>query len=375
MSPEQAQGENVDARTDQFALGIVFWELLTMRRLFKRETESQTLDAIVEGNIPRPRRFREDVPSSIEDVVMTALARDKHKRFRDCEEMALALEDALAKESIVHSPSRLSQYMRRLFADQIAEEASLGVVAPDGSISVRNTFPLHERRPDPEAARVEPKRPSIADADDAPPRKEVTAPDEDAAPVDQTQADRRRGRSRSAEAEREPAPRKDRVTKEPTKEPTKEQTKEQTKDAIREPTKAPTKSAAPEPAKDREPTRSRSRADLAPSVSAPPPRRAPVLLVGGAVAAVVCVVVVVALLALGDGPANLIVRTEPRGARVVVDGRDTQQASPALLRDVRSGEPHKVHVELPGYLPLDEIVTIPRKGITHEVRFDLTPVR
>jgi serine/threonine protein kinase len=51
MSPEQAEGQVVDARTDQFALGIVLWELLTMRRLFKRESETLTLEAIIDGHV------------------------------------------------------------------------------------------------------------------------------------------------------------------------------------------------------------------------------------------------------------------------------------------------------------------------------------
>ncbi len=79
MSPEQAQGEIVDARTDQFALGIVLWELLTMRRLFKRDTEGQTLEAIIDGAVPRPKRFRDDCPPGIEDVVTARLWRSPSK--------------------------------------------------------------------------------------------------------------------------------------------------------------------------------------------------------------------------------------------------------------------------------------------------------
>jgi serine/threonine-protein kinase len=378
MSPEQAEGQVVDARTDQYALGIVFWELLTMRRLFKRETETATLEAIVDGNVPRPRRFREDCPAAIEDVVMTALSRDKQKRFRDCEELAIALEDALARESIVHSPSRLSQYMRRLFADQLAEEASLGVVAPDGSLSVRNTF----------AAERPPQR-AGDDGVDPGPRSAARAPDDAAAPgaepvVDATQADRRRGASRSADAERDSSRRERSPRAPPSTGGSREQkAATEPKETDREATREPPRDAARAPS-------SPSSSPSTTSSTRDPPRgaretAAPVAAPGGAgrfagvaagvvgvgVGVVLAVVVGGQLLSSSPGPANLVVRSEPRGARVFVDGVDTKQTTPALLRDVRSGEPHRIHVDLPGHGSIDEVVTIPSAGTTHELRLDI----
>jgi hypothetical protein len=67
------------------------------------------------------------------------------------------------------------------------------------------------------------------------------------------------------------------------------------------------------------------------------------------------------------------VRSEPRGAVVFLDGRDSGERTPALLKGVLSQEPHKVRLVLPGYVPLDEIVTIPKAGITSEVSFVLVP--
>jgi serine/threonine protein kinase len=397
MSPEQAEGQVVDARTDQYALGIVFWELLTMRRLFKRDTETATLEAIVDGNVPRPRRFREDCPAALEDVVMMALARDKHRRFRDCEELALALEDALAKESIVHSPSRLSQYMRRLFADQLAEEAALGVVAPDGSLSVRNTFSAAEKR-------------SARSAGDG--VEPAAAPPAAAVVVDATQADRRRGASRSADVEpalprrdtgprstsqsavlfeprsprdekpaaaasvaREPRPGSEakpapvaeepRAAKEPLEPRDARETKEPVAPLAREPTRTRASTVDTPPAA----------APPSPPAASPATMRSAVIAGGVGFGAVVAIAVGVKLFSATPGPANLVVRSEPRGARVYLDGIDTQQTTPALLRGVRSGEPHRVHIELVGHVPVDEVVTIPGAGETHELRLELTPVR
>ncbi|MBS1151993.1 MAG: Serine/threonine-protein kinase Pkn6, partial [Myxococcaceae bacterium] len=62
MSPEQAYGEPLDRRSDVFALGIVFHELLTGQRLFKRETENQTLTAVSEAKIEPPSTLAKGVP-------------------------------------------------------------------------------------------------------------------------------------------------------------------------------------------------------------------------------------------------------------------------------------------------------------------------
>ena len=361
MSPEQAQGEVVDARTDQFALGIVLWELLTMRRLFKRDTEGLTLEAIIDGAIPRPKRFREDCPAAIEDIVMTALQKDRSRRFRDCEALAFALEDALAKEAIVHSKSRLAQYMRRLFADQLAEEASLGVVQPDGSLSVKNTFPISIRRED---AKVD-KKPESKLVERLPDPPVATAAEGHEA----TQADRKKVRSRSSEM------RVDSEVQRPAPSPPAAETIRD-RDTSRSTTREP-QGAHRERGVDRGLERDGSR-DRGPAVSvrtSPSGGRRTVLLAAAVVALAVVVVVVVGLIVTQrPGPATLVVRSEPRGASVLVDGRDSGEKTPALIRGVQSGEPHKVRLELAGHVPLDEIVTVDKAGATREISFALTPV-
>ncbi len=364
MSPEQAQGEIVDARTDQFALGIVLWELLTMRRLFKRDTEGQTLEAIIDGNVPRPKRFRDDVPAAVEEVVMTALARDKNKRFRDCEALAFALEDALAKEGIVHSQSRLAQYMRRLFADQLAEEAAIGVVQPDGSLSVKNTFPIH-RRDDADKVEKAAEKRAPEKATDKVEKKspDASGPQEkarDDAPVDATQADRKRGRSRTGTESERLAPKPEPRSREPEARRDRGEDRDQARDHARDRGRDQTHDRDQDRGGDRDRDRDAGRRRLVLAAIA-----------GGLVIAAVGVGVVVA--GSGPGPATLVVRSEPRGAVVFLDGKDSGERTPALLKGVLSQEPHKVRLVLPGHAPLDEIVTIPKAGITFEVSYTLVP--
>ncbi|HEY4242603.1 MAG TPA: serine/threonine-protein kinase [Kofleriaceae bacterium] len=93
MSPEQANGQALDGRSDLFAVGIMLWEMLVGRRLFVGDDVRTTLAAVLFGQIPRPRSLRGDVPKDIERVAMKLLERDLAARYPSAE---AALEDLLA---------------------------------------------------------------------------------------------------------------------------------------------------------------------------------------------------------------------------------------------------------------------------------------
>jgi serine/threonine protein kinase len=82
LSPEQIAGHAIDRRSDIFALGIVTWELLTMRRLFHTDSHAITLMRIREGRFPPARTYRPELPAAIDDVLAMALARDPSARFQ-----------------------------------------------------------------------------------------------------------------------------------------------------------------------------------------------------------------------------------------------------------------------------------------------------
>lgn len=88
MSPEQARGEPIDARSDLFSIGVVSWELLARRPLFLRAAPYLTLAAVVEDPVPPL-----DDPSlaELESVLRRALDRDLARRWPSCEAMAAAL--------------------------------------------------------------------------------------------------------------------------------------------------------------------------------------------------------------------------------------------------------------------------------------------
>ncbi len=141
MAPEQASGREMTHRVDQFALGVVLYELTTMRRLFKRDNDIQALHAVVDGDIARPSSVVENYPPELEDIVMTALARDAQDRFPDCAGLATALDDFCTRERIPHSSMRLGQYLKGIFADAIQQDnqrMAAGDTAPEDRATQRS---------------------------------------------------------------------------------------------------------------------------------------------------------------------------------------------------------------------------------------------
>jgi serine/threonine protein kinase len=120
MSPEQARGEEIDWRSDLFAVGIILFELTTGKRLFKRQGDFETLKLICEREYPRPSRVREGYPPELEVIVMRALEKDRSARFQSGREMQAALEDFVRRERIPVSNMALAQFMQTLFAEKLA---------------------------------------------------------------------------------------------------------------------------------------------------------------------------------------------------------------------------------------------------------------
>src|SRR5215468_6291681 len=91
LSPEAVMGQEVDARTDIFAVGIILWELLAGQRLFLGETDFQTVKKVQAAQVPSVTLINKKVPQDLERVVMRALARDPAQRYPTARELGMDL--------------------------------------------------------------------------------------------------------------------------------------------------------------------------------------------------------------------------------------------------------------------------------------------
>ena len=119
MSPEQANGQALDGRSDLFAVGVMLWEMLVGRRLFVGEDTRSTLAAVLFGQIPRPRAIRGDVPKDLERVVMKLLERELPARYATAE---AAIHDLLECND---APKRGREMLIQLLQERFPQEAQV----------------------------------------------------------------------------------------------------------------------------------------------------------------------------------------------------------------------------------------------------------
>jgi serine/threonine protein kinase len=119
MAPEQMQCGPIDRRVDTFAAGVVLWEALTQRRLFKPENPAAAFSMVMHMPIERPSCLNPAVPPELDAVTMKALARDPDAWFQSAREFADAIEAATPLASY----SRVGEWVQRLCGERLAKRA------------------------------------------------------------------------------------------------------------------------------------------------------------------------------------------------------------------------------------------------------------
>ncbi|WP_146158753.1 serine/threonine-protein kinase, partial [Enhygromyxa salina] len=123
MSPEQIDcARPLDGRSDVFSLGVMLWELTTLRRLYRCDSQMETIRRITREDAPPPSSVRGDYPPALEAIVLRALARDRDQRYADAFELQRALELFALEHRLVVSPSRIAELMTALFAEELEGE-------------------------------------------------------------------------------------------------------------------------------------------------------------------------------------------------------------------------------------------------------------
>jgi serine/threonine protein kinase len=136
MAPEKLKGAQGDRRSDIFSLGCVMWEALTLKRLFKGSTDSETMNQILEMNIQPPSKVNGDVPVEFDAIVMRALSRDPERRPKTAKALGVELEEMLAARGYGAKNDRVAKYMQETFKSHIdARKKLVQEVVAKGSAS------------------------------------------------------------------------------------------------------------------------------------------------------------------------------------------------------------------------------------------------
>lgn len=377
MSPEQARGEPLDARSDIFCLGIVLYEMLVGERCFAGASDYSTLNLMREAQVTPPTQINKAIPAELEGIVLRALSKDRGARWQDALELEGALAAFAQKSGGEARSAELARFVKGLFAGAEGKKpASTGVLAlssiaapaspPAGKKPREKTQDLGaleasagDPTPPPAPKVDRPDRPKKKKLEDAPPAVDDTAqapavalpkPAEPAAPAAEERPKkvaRVKGDAAKPEAEGEG------------------------KDA-----KAAAKKAA---AADKRPV---ARRDLKPGLSKLVPMgregqgrvwkaAAVIVLVGGVGAGLgyresrsvsrdsTLRVLERAGLEAGPDKVTVLIDSDPAGARVKLDGEAQATLTPLTVERPRDAVEHRLVLELDGFPTLE-------RGFTYE---------
>ena len=121
MSPEQANGQQIDHRSDIFSTGIILYELLAARRMFTGET-MHVLSLVREAQYDPPEEVIPDLPTKLNSILRRALEKDPDDRYQNAGEMLADIEEFMFELSLRPNNRSFAGYMKELFEEEYAEE-------------------------------------------------------------------------------------------------------------------------------------------------------------------------------------------------------------------------------------------------------------
>ena len=122
MSPEQARGYSIDARSDLFGLGAVLYELITLERCFLGQTDFSTIERVRNTEYRLPRKIRREIPTQLEKIVRKSLAKDPNDRFQSAADFQEALRVFVRTHQLQRSREQVATYMSSIFAQEVKNE-------------------------------------------------------------------------------------------------------------------------------------------------------------------------------------------------------------------------------------------------------------
>lgn len=144
IAPEQLSGSEPDHRVDLFCAGILLWEMLAVRRLFKGNTEAETFGLIAKAQVPKLDTIRQDVTPALWAVIVRSLDKDPAARYPSAEAFAEAINQAIfPKVASAFNQATVAYFQShpQLFAGVYQPSAhSAQATATDGPLAPVKTF-------------------------------------------------------------------------------------------------------------------------------------------------------------------------------------------------------------------------------------------
>ncbi|HEY6660177.1 MAG TPA: protein kinase [Pyrinomonadaceae bacterium] len=150
MSPEQAQGESIDERSDIFSLGVVLYEMVAGQPPFKGKTDSHTRVSIIDHEPAPLLQHVANVPRQLERIISKALAKDRFKRYQTITDLKLDLEQLRDELHYSESPDTGSEATRATRADLLSGvptgvKSHIDTVTASGTVSMGDSKPQARR--------------------------------------------------------------------------------------------------------------------------------------------------------------------------------------------------------------------------------------
>jgi hypothetical protein len=120
MSPEQIRGATLDRRADVFASGICLYELLTGERLFSGDNDYKAVERVRNAEVEAPSSINRQIPSSLERIVLKALAKRPRDRYQTTNDLRRALQGFLVESKEHAERADLGAFVAQTFASDFA---------------------------------------------------------------------------------------------------------------------------------------------------------------------------------------------------------------------------------------------------------------